>query len=177
MNMKRNLISFNSLKLNINYLWEKQWMLLTCGDFKVKHFNVMTVAWGSIGNIWYKPFVQVVVRPTRYTYEFMEQYNSFTLSAFPENQRNRLNFLGSRSGRDTNKIERSGLTPVASTRIEAPAFAEAELVFECQKIYWDDLNPDNFIAQNIKKHYPLKDYHRIYFGEILVIYGINAYQR
>jgi flavin reductase (DIM6/NTAB) family NADH-FMN oxidoreductase RutF len=174
--MKKELIPFNGLKLNINYLWERQWMLLTCGDLKKNHLNTMTVAWGSIGNIWYKPFVQVVVRPTRYTYQFMEKYDDFSLSVLPENKRDLLNMLGSKSGRDSNKIEESGLTLIESNKIKAPGFAEAELIFECKKIYWDDLNPNNFIAPNIEKHYPLKDYHRIYFGQILAIYGIHSYR-
>jgi flavin reductase (DIM6/NTAB) family NADH-FMN oxidoreductase RutF len=174
--MERKLIPFNELSLNINYLWERQWMLLTCGDYKKDHYNTMTVAWGSIGNMWFKPFVQVVVRPTRYTYEFMERYDSFTLSAFNEEKRKVLNFLGTRSGREFNKIKESGLTPVESKKVAAPAFDDADLIFECKKIYWDDLKPDHFLVPYIEKQYSKKDYHRIYFGEIIAVYGIDSYR-
>jgi flavin reductase (DIM6/NTAB) family NADH-FMN oxidoreductase RutF len=151
------------------HLLDQQWLLLTAGDFQQGRFNTMTVSWGSIGVMWNRPFVQVVVRPTRYTYEFMEGYSTFTLCALPESRRSALDLLGSRSGRDGDKIRASGLTPVASTRVAAPGFAEAELVVECRKIYSDDFDPARFLDPKIEGNYPRKDYHRIYFGEILAI--------
>ena len=81
-------IPFDKLMIKAHDLWENQWFLLTCGDFSEKRFNTMTVAWGSLGSMWNKPFAQVVVRPTRYTYEFMEEYNTFTLCAFPSQYKN-----------------------------------------------------------------------------------------
>ena len=77
-------IPIDQLLLNVSALWSEQWLLLTAGDFRAGKFNAMTVGWGSFGVMWNKPFVQVVVRPTRYTYQFMEQYEDFTLCAFPE---------------------------------------------------------------------------------------------
>jgi len=159
----------DQFKTDIIDLWANQWMLLTAGDFEERKFNTMTVAWGSIGFIWNKPFVQVVVRPSRYTYEFMEKYDTFTLCAFPEKYRPALELLGSKSGRDGDKIAESGLHPIAASQVAAPVFAEAELVIECRKIYWQDLNPDHFLDATIQSNYPLKDYHRVYFGEILAI--------
>jgi flavin reductase (DIM6/NTAB) family NADH-FMN oxidoreductase RutF len=152
-------------------IWEKQWLLLTCGDFEKKDYNAMTVAWGSLGNIWNMPFAQVVVRHSRYTYQFMEKYNSFTLCTFPEKYRQVLNLLGTKSGRDGDKIAESGLTPIASKTIAAPGFAEAELIIECKKIYWDDMQPAHFLDEEILRHYQKRDYHRIYFGKILSIVG------
>jgi len=148
--------------------------LLTSGDFAAGHFNTMTVAWGSMGTMWEKPFVQVVVRPVRYTYEFMERYDSFTLSAFPSEHRDTLLFLGARSGRDSDKIAESGLTPIASSRVAAPGFAEAELIVECRKVYWQDMDAAHFLTPEIERHYPERDYHRIYFGEVLAIWGDQA---
>lgn len=156
-------------------LWSKKWLLLTSGDFEKNAFNTMTIGWGSLGVMWNKPFAQVVVRPTRYTHQFMEQHDTFTLCAFPEKYRNALNLLGSKSGRHGDKIAESGLHPIASTKVAAPAYAEAELIIECRKIYWDDFKPDHFLDQRIHANYPLKDYHRVYFGEILVILGEEKY--
>lgn len=130
----------------------------------------MTVAWGSLGAMWNKPFVQVVVRPVRYTYEFMERYDTFTLCAFPEAYRKALSLLGSKSGRDSDKIAESGLTPIPSTKVTAPGFAEADLIVECRKIYWDDFDPAHFLLPEIAQNYPQKDYHRVYFGEIVAIH-------
>jgi len=162
-------IPFYELSVKIHDLWENQWLLLTSGDWQQMHYNAMTVAWGSLGVMWNKPFAQVVVRPTRYTYEFMEKYDTFTLCTFSSRHRKALQLLGSKSGRHGDKIKESGLTPMPSELVAAPSFAEAEMIFECRKIYWDDFAPANFLAPAIEKNYPRKDYHRIYFGEILLI--------
>jgi flavin reductase (DIM6/NTAB) family NADH-FMN oxidoreductase RutF len=157
------------------HLWDIQWLLLTSGDFAASRYNAMTVGWGSIGYMWRRPFVQVVVRPVRHTYGFMEQYDTFTLCAFPKQYHAALSLLGTKSGRDGDKITESGLTPVASTKIAAPGFAEASLVLECRKIYWEDFKPDHFLDPELDKNYPRKDYHRIYFGEILALFGEETF--
>jgi flavin reductase (DIM6/NTAB) family NADH-FMN oxidoreductase RutF len=151
------------------------WLLLSAGDFASQQFNAMTISWGSMGTMWNRPFVQVVVRPTRYTYTFMERYPTFTLSAFPSQYREALNFLGSKSGRDGDKIKESGLTPVASGQVAAPSYAEAELVIECKKIYFDDYDPAHFLVDKLQNFYT-NDFHRVYFGEILAIQGTAAYR-
>jgi len=167
--MKLHSITPNDFSIDAINLWANRWLLLTSGDYDTGIYNTMTVAWGSIGQMWNKPFVQVVVRPTRYTFEFMEKYDTFTLSAFPGKYKNALNLLGSMSGRDGDKITESGLTPIKSSLVQAPSFEEADLILECKKIYWDDFDSKNFLNPDIEKNYSLNDYHRIYFGEILLI--------
>jgi flavin reductase (DIM6/NTAB) family NADH-FMN oxidoreductase RutF len=159
------------------HLWELQWLLLTSGDFEAGDFNSMTVAWGSFGVMWSKPFALVVVRPTRYTYGFIDKYETFTLTAFPKEYRKALQLLGTRSGRDGDKIAQAGLTPVPSAQVAAPAFSEAELVIECRKSYWDDLDNSHFLDPSIEKSYPERDYHRMYFGEIVMISGTAEYSQ
>ena len=159
-------------------LWANRWLLLTAGDFKAAKFNTMTVAWGSFGTMWSLPFAMVVVRPSRYTYEFMEQYDSFTLAVLPEKRRPAMQLMGTRSGRDGDKIAAAKLTPVASGKVDAPSFTEAELVLECRKMYRDRMDPKGFIHSAVAANYPGKrDYHAIYFGEILAIRGISAYAK
>jgi flavin reductase (DIM6/NTAB) family NADH-FMN oxidoreductase RutF len=174
--MQRSPIDIDSFIIQAHSLWLKKWLILTCGDFNAGTFNAMTVGWGSFGIMWNKPFAQVVVRPTRYTYEFMEKYESFTLCAFPREYRKALQVIGSKSGRDGDKIAEAGLTPVASTKVASPGFAQAELIVELKKIYWSDLEPDHFLDATIENNYPQKDYHRVYFGEILAINGTESYK-
>jgi len=174
--MTRTPIPFDELLVKTHHLWDKQWLLLTSGDFAAGRFNTMTVGWGSLGTMWGRPFAQVVVRPIRYTYQFMERYDTFTLCAFPEDCRDALKLLGTKSGRDGDKIAEAGLTPIASTRIAAPGFAEAELIIECRKIYWDDLDSARFLDSSIERHYPQEAYHRIYFGQIVAIWGERSYR-
>jgi flavin reductase (DIM6/NTAB) family NADH-FMN oxidoreductase RutF len=167
--MNRQAIPIEEFVVKPYHLWHVQNLVLTAGDFAKGHFNAMTVGWGSLGVMWSVPFVQVVVRPTRYTYGFIEQYDTFTLCAFPKEYAPAVQLLGTRSGRDGNKIAEAKLTPIASTRVAAPSFAEAELVMECRKMYWDDMNPAQFLDPRIETKYPRKDYHRIYFGEIVAV--------
>ncbi len=174
--MQRNPIPVSDFIHRSYHLWEIQTLLLTSGDFAQGKYNTMTVGWGSFGVMWAKPFALVVVRPTRYTYEFMEAYDTFTLTAFPSAHRAALKLLGTRSGRDGDKIADAGLTPTAAQQVAAPAFEEAELVVECRKSYWDDMDPSHFLLPTIERQYPQKDYHRIYFGEILGVYGTEAYR-
>lgn len=172
--MKRTPIAIESWSVKAHELWANQWLLLTAGDFAAGRFNAMTIAWGSFGTMWGKPFAQVVVRPTRFTFEFMEKYPTFTLCAFPDTHRADLQLLGTRSGRNGDKIAESGLTPVASPNVHAPCFGEAELVVECRKIYYDDFKPAQFLDAEIEKNYPNKDYHRIYYGEIVGVWKQHA---
>ena len=85
--------------------------------------------------------------------------------------------MGSKSGRDGDKIKASGLTPIRSSKVAAPGFAEAELILECRKMYYDDIDPEHFVDASIQSNYPKKDYHRAYFGEILAAFGMSAFCR
>lgn len=156
-------------------IWFKRWFVLTAGD--MEKFNSMTVAWGSVGGMWEMPFVQVVVRPTRHTFGFMNESATFTLCSFPAKYRKDLAVIGSRSGRDGDKIALTRLTPVKSAVAAAPCFKEADLVIECRKIYWQDLDDRNFLSEKIAVQYPQMDYHRVFFGEILRIRGSREFRQ
>lgn len=139
------------------------WMLITAGN--IKSFNTMTANWGAMGHLWDKNVCFCFVRPSRYTYEFMEKNETFTLSFFQEKYRRVLEFCGSHSGRHVNKIARAGITPVKGS-IDDVYFAEALLVIECRKIYFTDVNPAAFLARTLVDIYAEEDYHRMYIGEI-----------
>jgi len=171
-----NVISVDQFHTSVFKLWDIDWLALTSGDFKENQYNAMTVAWGSFGIMWNKPFVMVVVRPTRYTFKFINQFDTFSLCAFPDEFRNSLSILGSQSGRETDKVKAAGLTAIQLDRIAAPGYSEADLIFQCRRIYWDDLDPVKFLDPSIENHYEKKDYHRMIFGEVLGIHGdINKY--
>jgi flavin reductase (DIM6/NTAB) family NADH-FMN oxidoreductase RutF len=163
------------LALRPFHQWDKDWFALTAGDFEAGKFNTMTVSWGSLGIMWNRPFAQVVVRPTRFTFGFTEEFDNFTLCAFPESFRKALNILGSRSGRDGDKIASAGLTAQASQLISSPAFAEAGLVLECRKIYTGKIDPTGFLDPVLDANYTAGDYHQMYFGQVLRIFGEEKY--
>ena len=161
-------VAVTELSVDVVNLWMNQWLLLTAGT--IDDCNMMTVAWGSIGCMWSKPFAQIVVRPQRYTRKYIEQSDSFTLCAFPEKCRKDLQTLGSLSGRNGNKLSKTGLTLKASKRVAAPSYNEAKFILECRKIYYQDMDPRGFVDKTIQDKYAANDYHRIYFGEILSVY-------
>jgi flavin reductase (DIM6/NTAB) family NADH-FMN oxidoreductase RutF len=173
--MERHAIAINDFAIKPFQQFDEGWFLLTAGDLPSGQFNSMTISWGSIGIIWNRPMVQVAVRPTRYTYQYMENHDSFTLCAFSEDYRDALSLLGSKSGREGNKILESGLTVIPSQKVAAPAYDEAELIIECRKIYWGDIDPQHFLDAEIHQNYHLKDYHRTYFGAILHLEGVDRF--
>ena len=112
------------------------WLLLTAGT--IDECNMMTVVWGSIGCMWKKPFAQIVVRPQRHTRKYIELSDSFTLCAFHEKYRKDLLTLGTLSGRDGDKLSKTGLTLKVSKRVAAQSYNEARFILECRKIYYQD---------------------------------------
>lgn len=173
--MTLNQINPADLLIRPHHLFDRQSLLLACGDFEADHFNAMTIGWGSIGTMWGKPFAQIVVRPSRFTYEFLEAYDDFTLTAFPAEFRRDLGYLGGHSGRDGDKIAATKLTPTLASQVLSPTFAQAELSIECLKIYYTDFDPNNFLDADIQRQYPLRDYHRVYYGEIVATWGAEKY--
>lgn len=148
------------------------WMLVTAGNGTNRQdWNTMTASWGSFGVIWNKRTVTCVIRPTRHTFQFAEREPLITFSFFDDEHRKALQICGSTSGADTDKAEAAGLTPVL-LESGAVGFAEAKINLVCKKLYWQDLNPANFLDPSIEKNYPQKDYHRAYICEILRVYRI-----
>ncbi len=150
---------------NVFKLIGKDWMLITAGT--LESFNTMTASWGALGELWDRRVSFCVIRPHRYTFQFMEQATNYTLSFFDETYRAALDFCGSRSGRDVDKAKATGLTPVAGTA-GSVYFAQARLVLECRKLYAQDIAQTHFVDQTISaRNYPKQDFHRMYIGEII----------
>ena len=162
--MNYKIINPKELQGNIFELIDNKWFLITAAK-KNGAYNTMTASWGGMGIMWNKPVTWCVIRPQRYTYEFMDEADYYTLSFFPEEYRKALNILGSKSGRDCDKIKESGLTPYENNK--TIFFEEADTILVCKKLYYQDVNPANFTDINLDKNYPKKDYHRMYFGEIV----------
>lgn len=160
-------------------IWGDGWFLLAGGDFEQGQYNAMTVGWGFFGTMWAKPAVMAVVRPQRHTLGFLDEGRDFTLSAFSEEHRDALMLLGRNSGKIMpDKISRSGLTPVAASKVAAPAFAEAELTLECRKLYRSSFAGRNFCDKSlVSKNYPDGDYHICFIAEVLRITGSDRFRK
>ncbi len=156
----------NALKNNPIDIIGKEWLLVSAGNRE--QYNTMTASWGSIGYFFNMPVATIVIRPERYTFEFLERESHFTLSVLVEGHRDALAILGTISGRDCDKITQTGLTPTF-TESGLPTFKEARLVLECRKIYGQMMNQESFIDQSIfEKWYneAKGNPHKIFMGEI-----------
>ena len=172
-------MNYEEKEYKVFELFQKQWALVTAG--KMEKFNSCTVSWGSMGTLWTRPgktgsVITIYLYPTRYTRELLMESETFTVSFFPATCKKALAVIGSRSGRDVDKVAASGLTPVSFG--DSVTYEEAEQTFLCRKIYQhqltrEDIAPDvqEYYAANAKV-YPVDDNgewqpHWVFVGEIL----------
>ena len=155
------------LKDNAFSLIGDEWMLITAGT--AEHCNTMTASWGGLGVLWGAPTATIYVRPQRYTKEFIDREEYFTLSFFGSDYRKELGLCGSKSGRELDKIKECGFT-VACGEGGAPYFEQARLVLVCRKQYAQDMDAAAMPAEIKEKWYPNQDYHTMYMGQIVEAY-------
>ena len=156
-------ISVSQLNLNPYEKIGKEWMLLTAGG--EGSYNTMTCSWGHLGCLWNLPTAICYVRPQRYTREFIDREEKYTLCFFPEQYKKALGYLGSKSGRDEDKVAEVGLTPIHEDGVTY--FAEASLVIVCRTLYQAPLKEEYFRDKAVmEEDYPHRDFHDLYIGQI-----------
>lgn len=157
-------ISVKELSLNPFVKIGNQWMLITAGD--EEKFNTMTASWGGFGVLWNKDVAYTFIRPSRYTFEFTENSDYFSLCFFGEEYRDALTICGRKSGRDCDKVGETGLTPEFCGGV--PYFKEASLVLICRKMYAQEMQDNCATCDEVKKHYAEGEpMHTFYVGEIV----------
>lgn len=151
---------------NVFDLIGKKWMLVTAGN--QNKFNTMTASWGGMGVMWHKNIAVTVIRPSRYTYEFVDNNDTFSLSFFLDGYRDALNLCGTKSGRDIDKVEATGLTPVYDSN--TVYFDQADIVLICKKLYTSAMSIDNFTDKELgNAMYPDGGEHVAFIGEIVKV--------
>ena len=160
-----NEINIRDLDQNAVSMIADRWLLIAAGT--PEKYNMMTGSWGALGEMWGKDIAVTVIRPTRYTYEFMEQQDYFTLSVLnPEVNKAVHSICGSKSGREIDKTKETGLTPVFDQGVY---FEQADIVLICKKIYTSDVKPENFVDKSLDEKWYNNDYHKMYVGEIVKV--------
>jgi len=154
------------LDANLFSLLGDRWGLVTAGAGE--KCNTMTVSWGGAGVLWNKPVVTIYLRPQRYTKEFVDREEYFTLAFFGPEHHEHLALCGSKSGREVDKVKACGFT-VRTAACGAPYFEEAELVFVCRKRFVQPMDPEAFPPEYQEKFFAQKDYHVMYIGEIVEV--------
>lgn len=152
---------------NIIKMLSEDWMLITAGNDT--QFNMMTASWGGLGRLYEKPTATCFINPTRYTYQLMEKNDTYTLTFYTEAYRDALQYCGSNSGRNADKVKGSGLTPI-TTPSGSKAFAEAWLIIECRKLVGQSLNHDALFDEKLKADWVGKQLHKMYIGEIMNVW-------
>lgn len=141
-----------------------KWMLISAAkaDGTV---NTMTASWGSFGIMWNKEVVFIVIRPQRFTREFVESSESLSLTFFDDSYKKALAYLGKASGRDEDKITKAGLSVAMDNGV--PYFEEAERVIFAKKLFVERIEEAAFLDEKIiDRWYPEKDFHYLYIAEI-----------
>lgn len=140
-----------------------EWMLITAGD--KNKVNTMTASWGGLGVMYGKNVAFIVIRPDRYTKEFVDREETFSLSFLEKEYKKTLNYLGSVSGRNEDKIAKSGLT--IEYFDSTPYFNEARNVLICKKLFKQALHNESLLDDNLARAwYPSGDFHTLYIAEI-----------
>jgi len=171
--MERKKISTHLFNLNLFSGELLRGALLCVGNMQ-KH-NCMTISWATMGVLWNRHIFVVYVRPTRYTFGLINSYPDFTVNFFSAECRDKLAYCGTVSGRDVDKFAEAGLSVVASKKVDSPSVDESHLIIEARTIYAQDLDPRAFVDPRINDHYPRKDYHRMFMGEIAHISGVAEF--
>lgn len=163
MEQELKIVSIEELVMNPFGKIGKEWALVTAGN--KKEANTMTVSWGGVGVFWGKNAAYIFIRESRYTKEFLDAEEGFSVSFLKEDYRNALSYCGSHSGRAENKFEKAGLTAAFAGSI--PYIKEADLVLFCKKMAAVPIGEETFLAPDIKeKWYADNDFHTMYAAEI-----------
>jgi flavin reductase (DIM6/NTAB) family NADH-FMN oxidoreductase RutF len=131
--------------------------------------NIMTIGWAMLGIIWSRPIMMVAVRTSRFTHGIIEGADSFTVSTPMGDMKKEINFCGSKSGRDLDKLKECGLSITKAKKISTPVLKIPGYHFECRIVYKTPMDP-KFLSPDLANIYPAKDYHTLYFGEIMASY-------
>lgn len=133
------------------------------------NLNTMTIGWATIGVIWNKPVMMVAVRPVRHTFGIIEKAGNFTVTIPAGNMSREIAFCGSQSGRDVDKFEMCKLETMSARTVGSPVIKTAGRHYECKIVYKTAMNPAS-LDKEYEAFYPNRDYHTLYFGEILACY-------
>lgn len=155
-------INVRDIKKSPVQLIADDWALVTAGDSK--HHNTMTVSWGGVGELWGEDVSFIFIRPQRYTLQFVENNDYYSICFFSQGKNDALKFCGANSGRDFDKDKETGLTAVSTEK--APYYEEANLVLICRKMAVQNIDPSGFLDSSINKWYSEKDYHKMFVGAI-----------
>jgi len=135
--------------------------------------NVMTIGWAQLGIVWGKPIMSVFVRPSRFTYDRVDTTGDFTVNVPPAGMADVVQYCGTVSGRDEDKFVTRDLTVVPAKQVASSVIEECVLHYECSVVHKNDLDPSTLAPGIARSAYPDGDFHRVFFGEVVAVYGVD----
>jgi flavin reductase (DIM6/NTAB) family NADH-FMN oxidoreductase RutF len=153
---------------NVFTLVGEDYTVITSGT--MEKYNSMTASFGGWGILFNAPTTWCFLRANRYTLEFIRETRTYTMTYFDEPYREQVMLFGTRSGRDSDKMQRHALTAV-ETPSGNIAYKEAKLIIECALTEITTVQPDDFYTDEgrsfvVTAHEEAKEYHKIVFGQI-----------
>jgi len=143
--------------------------LLLASTGKSCRANVMTIGWANIGILWYRPFFIAYVRRSRYTHELLEETGDFTINVPPDNFDDVIEYCGTRSGRNVDKVKELGLKIEDSRIVKSPGLAASPVTLECKIVFKKEIESNDVPSHVRDRFYSKDDYHTCYFAEIVNI--------
>ncbi|HAH75998.1 MAG TPA: hypothetical protein DCL62_07585 [Kandleria vitulina] len=154
-----------NLNMDVFTCFSKDWALVTCGE--KEDYNTMLIGWGGLGTMWAKPSCTIYIRDSRYTKEYLDKNEYFTVSFFPKGHEKDLGYLGRVSGRDEDKIAHTSLTPMSVNH--GMSFKEAKLTLVCKTMYKQRLELSQLSEDMQERFYKDGDLHNMYIAEVVEV--------
>ena len=145
--------------------------LLLASTKRAGESNLMTIGWGTIGIIWSKAELVILVRPSRYTYEFIEDSGEFTVNVPTPEMAEFVLFCGTNSGRDVDKLATFDVATTPGQKVSSITIDACPMVYECRVSHKNDVIPEELVGDIVPSYYSGGDFHRVYYGEIVGTYA------
>ncbi len=139
--------------------------LLLCTMGRDGKPNPMTIGWMAGGIIWGKPILEVLVRPSRYSFSRLEENTEFTVNVLPPDLAEAIQICGSVSGRDADKFAETGMKAVPAEQVSVPVIEQAVIQYECRVVHTNEVLPPHLTPEIVSAFYPQGNFHRVFFGE------------
>ena len=168
--MPKQPITFDQYFPQVNKILGSTGLLLAAGS-PVKPTNAMAIGWGTLGIVWGQPMWVVLVRPSRYTYQLIEETGDFTVNVPTPDLADAVAYCGSHSGKNEDKLAKLGLTVLPSQKVKSGSIVPCPINYECKVLGKSDIVPQMLSEMPQNQYYAQGDYHRVYFGQVLTAYA------
>lgn len=168
--MAKEKMAYDEYFKQVNNVLGSSGLLLASGE-PGKGTNAMAIGWGNLGIVWGRPIWVVLVRPSRFTYELIEEAGDFTVNVPGQDLAKQTAYCGSHSGRDEDKLATLGLKVAAGKEVSSGVVEACPINYECKVVGKSDIVPNMLDGAVKAEFYGQGDYHRVYFGEVLAAYA------